>query len=270
MPELPEVEALRRSLIPGLVGQRVAHVDIARADVIAGAADPDALLRGQRVVQLLRHGKQLALLGDRGAVVCIHLGMSGSVTLAGQDQPPRPHTHVVWRLDGGSAVRFADARRFGGVWAYPDQAALWGWRWAALGPDAMTITPGQLAAGLARTRRGLKAALLDQALVAGLGNIYVDELLFRVGLSPSRAAASVSPGEARRVVGAMRRLLITAAARGGSSLRDYVDGRGRAGGYQRSHRVYGRAGLPCRCCGVALASGLIAGRMTVWCPACQR
>lgn len=283
MPELPEVEALRRSLVDRLVGRGVAAVRVARRDVITGPAAAADLLAGRRITGLCRHGKQLALIGEAdarglpangatGPVVCIHLGMSGSVTHAASDAtPPRPHTHVTWTLDDGSQLRFADARRFGGLWTFPDLHTLQRQRWAQLGPDAMRITPGPFAAALRSTRRGLKAALLDQRLVAGLGNIYVDELLFRQRLHPLTPAAVIGGDAARvrRLVGAMRRLLRAAAKRGGSSLRDYINGRGEAGRYQLAHRVYGRAGLPCTRCRATLAAEPIAGRTSVWCPSCQ-
>jgi len=280
MPELPEVEALRRSLVDRLIGRTVAAVRVARRDVIAGARDEPALLLGRRLTELRRHGKQLALIGagdpprhaDAGPVVCLHLGMSGSVThVRSHAQPARPHTHVTWTLDDGSQLRFADARRFGGLWTFPDPAALTHQRWSRLGADALRITPGPLAAALRQTRRAIKAALLDQSIVAGLGNIYVDELLFRLRLHPLTPAPVVG-GEAaqvRRLVSAMRRLLRAAADRGGSSLRDYINGQGEAGRYQRAHRVYGRAGLPCTRCRAPLATGLVAGRTSVWCPNCQ-
>jgi formamidopyrimidine-DNA glycosylase len=277
VPELPEVEALRRSLVDRLLGRTVTAVHVARRDVIAGPSDDSALLVGRPIAELRRHGKQLALIGQPhrspyGPAVCIHLGMSGSVThTTAPTRPPRPHTHVTWTLDDGSQLRFADARRFGGLWTFPDRPTLERDRWARLGPDALRITPRKLARGLSGTSRALKAALLDQTLLAGLGNIYVDELLFRQRLHPLTPAPVVGgdPARVRRLVHTMRRLLRTAADRGGSSLRDYINGQGLAGQYQRAHRVYGRAGLPCTRCRAPLAADLVAGRTTVWCPSCQ-
>lgn len=276
MPELPEVETVCRTLAAGVIGRRVAAVEVARPDVVRG--DP-TLLRGERIGRVVRLGKQLALLGEAdGGCVCVHLGMSGSVRLvspdtAGDSSPrvatPENHVHVIWTLDDGSEVRFRDPRRFGGVWAFGSEAALHETRWNKLGPDGLFITPKQLHAGLSRTRRALKAALLDQHLVAGLGNIYVDELLYATKLHPRTLAAAVTVEESQRLVRAMRRILSRAIEAGGSTLRDYVDAAGQAGGFQTQHRVYGRGGEPCRGCGQPLGTTVVAGRTTTACEGCQ-
>lgn len=294
MPELPEVECVRRSLARHLVGRRVVSVRVNRSDVIrggsggSGQSKPADLLAGQRIAELARHGKQLALVSDPnadgGGCVAIHLGMSGRLCIvpaltqrttrpAGSPTPADlpPHTHVVWHLDDGSAVRFTDPRRFGGVWCFASRAALVQRRWARLGPDALVIRPADLARRLSGTGRCLKAALLDQALVAGLGNIYVDELLYACRLSPQTPANAITTGQVRGLVRRMRRLLGVAIDRGGSSLRDYVDADSRAGSQQTHHRVYGRAGLVCgrRGCAQVIVARQIAGRTTAWCPGCQ-
>lgn len=270
MPELPEVESVRRSLEPHVVGRRVVAVDARRRGVITGDASPAGLLQGGRIERIDRLGKQLALVADDGRVVCVHLGMTGSLRyLAEANAPTEPHVHLAWRLAGGGTIGFRDPRRFGGVWTFPSLAELRRLRWDALGPDALAITPRQLHAALARKRTPLKAALLDQAVLAGLGNIYVDELLFACRLSPLRPACTLGADEVRRMVPAMRRLLQRAIRAGGSTLRDYVDGQGNAGGFQLRHQVYGRAGQPCRRCRTALLADTIAGRTTVHCPTCQ-
>ncbi|MEX0887359.1 MAG: DNA-formamidopyrimidine glycosylase family protein [Phycisphaeraceae bacterium] len=306
MPELPEVENVRLALLPRLVGRRVVEARLRRADVLrvggvrgggggggAGARSAQrtlqgqALLAGQRIVDIQRLGKQLALIDDGGACVCVHLGMSGSLRFeAGGTRPPAAvdgHAHVVWRLagsggagdqpggrgGGGGWVIFRDPRRFGGVWAYPSLAALEAERWARLGPDALAVTPGPLHRRLQGTRRAVKAALLDQGVVAGLGNIYVDELLHGCGLSPTRVAATLGRDEVTRLVRRMRALLTRAIAAGGSTFRDYVNGDGETGRYQGQHRVYGRAGEACRGCRSSLATAVVAGRTTVWCRRCQ-
>ncbi len=288
MPELPEVETVRRTLERAVVGRRVVAVELRRPDVVCDGETMSGAWKGDSVSAVLRHGKQLALVGERGCVACVHLGMSGRLCVYEPPEgethnahpPPAPpkgrgvqtfpvHTHVVWRFMDGSALAFTDPRRFGGVWCFTDEAALQEQRWGVLGPDALTITPGRLHAELSKTQRGLKAALLDQHLVAGLGNIYVDELLFATRIAPERCAAAVTREEARRLVGAMRRLLIRAIEAGGSTLRDYVDANGSPGSYALRHKVYGRGGQPCRRCRAVLRSDLIAGRTTVWCGRCQ-
>ncbi|MEM6333707.1 MAG: DNA-formamidopyrimidine glycosylase family protein, partial [Planctomycetota bacterium] len=265
------------------------------------------LLMGRVVVGVERVGKRLAIVGDDGSAVGVHLGMSGRVLVfeRGQGVAAEPfggrHTHARWWLGDGDGARvvFVDHRRFGGLWdwAVPKAGKLEGGKaghrsvagavgegedegdvvagrglwFAGLGPDALAVGPAELWRGLSGTRRCVKAALLDQRVVAGLGNIYVDELLFGAGVSPLRRADRVSRAEAAGLVRRMRTLLCRAIEAGGSTLRDYADASGRAGGYQLRHRVYGRGGLRCRRrgCGGTLVTGTVAGRTTVWCPVCQ-
>lgn len=269
MPELPEVERVRLTLTERLVGQAVQAVDVRRAEVIRGSRSPRDLLRGERITSIERWGKQLAVVGQSGRCICVHLGMTGALVCADAREADRPHTHVVWTLAGEGVLTFRDPRRFGGLWTFPNLDALESDRWAGLGEDALRVKPGALHQRLRGTRRSLKAALLDQQVVAGLGNIYVDELLFELGVDPQRPADTLEAAEVRRLVGRMRRLLVRAVAAGGSSVRDYVDGSGSAGGYQLQHRVYGRAGADCTRCGRELLSGVVGGRTTVWCGRCQ-
>lgn len=268
MPELPEVETIRRALADALVGRRVTRARVHRPDVLRG---PRTLLQNQRITHVLRLGKQLALVGDAGHTVCIHLGMSGSLRLTPPrtDPPPHDHIHLRWLLDDGSQLRFRDPRRFGGVWSFAQESALWHARWDRLGPDALDITPAELRRRLSMTRRAVKAALLDQHLVAGLGNIYVDELLFAVKLHPLRPADGLAPADPARLVRAMRRILGQAVDAGGTTLRDYVDASGNPGGFQKRHRVYGRADQPCHRCKTKVMTMVIAGRTTAFCPGCQ-
>ncbi len=272
MPELPEVETVRRALATVLPGRQVRRVSLRFPDIVhAGLRSPRALLQGAQLAELRRHGKQLALLATDGRVLHVHLGMTGAWSHLPADDNEKlwPHSHVLWHLDDGSRLVFSDPRRFGGVWTFPDLAALEAARWCKLGPDALVITPVQLHAGLQRTQRDLKAALLDQTLVAGLGNIYTDELLFGCRLHPRTPACSVDLPTVRLMVTRMRRLLKRAIAKGGSSVRDYVDSMGREGWFQIEHHVYGRAGQPCSSCGNSLSSTQVGGRTTVWCDQCQ-
>ena len=282
MPELPEVEQVRRSLAAHVIGRRIVRVELRRPDVVDfGNSKPHAakamrvsLLEGQVIGAIDRHGKQLAVLSDDEAspALCIHLGMTGSMAHHAPPLAPgvKKHTHVVWHLDNGRVISFHDPRRFGGVWCFRNRAALVASRWCRLGDDALTIEPAVLHARLRRTTRGLKAALLDQTLVAGLGNIYVDELLFARGLHPRRRANRLKSEAVEHLVLAMRDLLGRAIASGGSTLRNYVDADGRAGGFQFEHKVYGRGGEECCRCQAVLRSRQIAGRTTVYCPTCQR
>ena len=291
MPELPEVACVGLSLTRLLVGRRVEAVRVSRPGVITGRRDDAALLVGDKVSRVIRHGKQLAIVSSGGECVCVHLGMSGQLCVVGKDpasattkrrtSPPSgsgldatvpAHTHVLWRLEGGLGLRFTDPRRFGGLWTFGDEAELVAKRWSKLGPDALSIGPSELLHGLSKTKRTLKAALLDQNLIAGLGNIYVDELLFNAKLHPLLPACGIDRAQLPGVLRRMRTLLKGAIERGGSSLRDYVDGDGQQGSQQTRHRVYGRSGLVCkrRGCGAVIQSEQVAGRTTAWCPGCQR
>lgn len=280
MPELPEVENVRLGLADTVVGQRVVKVTIRRADIVQGLCTPAGLLRDRTIARIERLGKQLALVGDvsdndanagDGPCVCIHLGMTGSLRYYPPDGAFKPdaHTHVLWRFGNGGRMAFRDPRRFGGLWAFPSVDELKRARWSGLGGDALAITPGRLHAQLNRTRRPTKSALLDQAVVAGLGNIYVDELLYGCRISPLRPARDLTMPEVRALVGRMRRLLTRAIRAGGSTLRDYVDAGGQTGGYQLQHKVYGRTGQVCYRCDRALCTTTASGRTTVYCGSCQ-
>jgi len=276
MPELPEVERTRLSLVGPVVGRTVVGVRFGPHDVVTGSRKPAALLKGQKVAAIERRGKEMAVLGSDGAAagtaVAVHLGMTGSLRYhkPGVKLPKGDrHLHVVWELDCGGCMVFRDPRRFGGLWTFPDAAELRRQRWEHLAPDALVITPAELHRKLAATRRGLKVALLDQRVVAGLGNIYVDELLYLCGLHPETAGDVVAAATVQTMVKRMRKLLQRSIAAGGSSFRDYVDGSGQKGSFQHLHQVYGRAGEPCCRCRGELAWLLLGGRMTVFCPVCQ-
>ena len=280
MPELPEVENVRRGLVATVLGRCVIRVTVRRLDVVHGPSGPANLLRGRTITRIDRLGKQLALVaashrgpddGRTGPCICIHLGMTGSLRYYAPGVPaPRDiHSHVCWRLDNGGKLIFRDPRRFGGLWTHPSVEALESERWSRLGQDALRITPKRLYAGLQRTRRPLKAALLDQAVVAGLGNIYVDELLFACRLSPVSPANTCKIEQTRQLVRHMRGLLNRAVRSGGSTLRDYVGADGQAGGFQLRHKVYGRTGENCVMCKDPLTCSQVAGRTTVYCTTCQ-
>ncbi len=283
MPELPEVENVRRSLLP-LVGRRIVDVRIDRSDVIepttrarsprarAAVATPDRLLAGGVVSRLVRHGKHMAIEATDGRAVDVQLGMSGQVLIAppGQQIGPLTHLHVVWSLDDGGSFGFRDPRRFGGLWPAATFEDLQKVRWAGLGPDALEIRAEVLRERLSHTRRPIKVALMDQGVIAGLGNIYVAEALFDAGISPLRPAERLRPAEVLRLAEGIRRVLEAAVAAGGSTLRDYVNARGEQGEFQGCHLVYGRGGQSCVRCGHTLRSRPIGQRASVWCNKCQR
>lgn len=275
MPELPEVEATRRALAPIITGRRIIAVEVARARMLRRQPSiGDFLMRmdGATIGGVGRHGKFLLteLSGDTTWVT--HLGMSGRMSIVRGDEPREPHTNVVVALDDGMSVRMVDPRTFGFVAALSedemDASSL-----AALGPDALTALPTgrALSTMLSGRRAPIKALLLDQRLLAGLGNIYADEALHRAGVSPLRPAGSIDPTGLRRLRSAIRKTLDAALADGGTSLDDlaYLLPDGRAGAFTKRLRVYGRAGEPCPRCGAAIRRDVIRGRSSSWCPGCQ-
>lgn len=279
MPELPEVETIRRTLAPHLLGRCLAAVVVYRRDVCStprGVRPSDRDLAPVGAVRELRRlGKQLAIVMDRGAGVCVRLGMSGRLTWL--DRPvefaPGDHAHVVWTLadttDRPAWLAFQDARRFGGVVVFRNAADLHR-LWMDLGPDALGASARALAAAADRSKRSIKAALLDQGVLAGVGNIYADEALFAAGIRPSRACASLTDGDWDRLASCVRSTLTSAILWGGSTIRDYANAMGKAGEFQSKHAVYGRGGMVCVRCHGRLGSSRIAGRTTVWCRRCQR
>lgn len=288
MPELPEVQCTCLSLTESIVGRRVIGVTICRSDVIHGKRSAQALLDKQQISRITRHGKQMGIIAtsntshDQGRCVCVHLGMSGSLRyyppLTNPDQTRQrsakqvaqaTHDHVIWQLDCGGRLVFRDPRRFGGLWTFTNTDELWSGRWHHLGEDALRITPSQLHARLSTTRRSVKATLLDQHVLAGLGNIYVDELLFACHIHPLTSGCDLNHTTITSMVYRLRQLLKRAIKAGGSTVRDFTDGDGSAGRFQNRHQVYGRAGRPCLSCHSELSSIVVAGRTTVYCHQCQ-
>jgi formamidopyrimidine-DNA glycosylase len=272
MPELPEVETVRRSLERSLVGARVERVLVKRRDVVTGGARQRDLLGGSVIQSLDRRGKQLAILAESGRCLTVHLGMSGRLTTYGgrsrADRRPA-HTHLVWRLADAGELWFTDPRRFGGVWTHGSRDDLEAYRDARLGPDALGISAEELASALAGARTPVKAALLDQRRLAGVGNIYADEALHEAGIHPERHAGGLTAGEIERLSAAVRAVLARGIERGGSTIRDYRTPDGGSGGFLVANAVYGRGGEACRGCGQVLHISRVAGRTTVWCPRCQ-
>ena len=280
MPELPEVETVRRGLAPHLVGRRIVRVDQRRPDLRwPMPLDLVQVLTGAQVTGLRRRSKYILADLDRDAALLLHLGMSGRVRIEGEglgqfhhDPAVLPrHDHLVLTTEDGTTITLNDARRFGAVDLVrsQDHPLL-----AALGPEPLDedFTPARLAAALAGRRTPIKAALLDQRIVAGLGNIYVCEALFRAGIHPTRPAGRIGPDRVARLHAAIREVLWQAIEAGGSSLRDHRQTSGELGYFQHSFRVYGREGQPClrEGCGGTLKRIVQGGRSTWYCPACQR
>jgi formamidopyrimidine-DNA glycosylase len=282
MPELPEVETIRRSLEPDLVGRRIASVEVHRPTRISvgdeavggvasgGEGQAEALaqaLPGQRIVGTSRRGKYLVFHLDSGDRLVVHLRMTGSLVLRPPGTELPRYASVTWTLDDGRRLHLADLRRFATVWLVVDEARVM----AKLGPEPFDeeFTVEDLAAKLARRRAPVKAVLLDQAVVAGLGNIYVDEALFESGIHPQRLANTLRSEEVARLHEAVGRVLERGVRNRGTSLRSYRDGTGAPGRNQEALRVFRRTDKPCPNCGTPIQRLRVGGRSSHFCPSCQ-
>jgi formamidopyrimidine-DNA glycosylase len=273
MPELPEVESVRRQLEPVLVGRRFdrVHIDDPRLVRPYEPAEVAAELQGERVVAVERRGKYLVVRFESGRVLLIHLRMTGSLLHArGGSLQDDPHRRAVVKLDDGSDVAYRDVRRFG-TWLLLEPGEVEPYLGARVGAEPLDtlFTAARLGERLAGRRTSLKAALLDQRTLAGMGNIYADEALWLARLNPLRAAAALDRDELRRLHRGIRAALELGLARQGSTLRDYRLPDGSGGSMQDEFRVYGRRDEPCDRCGTPIARTRVAGRTTWFCPTCQ-
>ena len=274
MPELPEVETIRRALEPHVVGRTFERVEISDPRLVR-PFEPLAVaaeLEGERVAALERRGKYLIVRFESARVLLIHLRMTGSVRHAARGTlADDPHRRAVVKLDDGSDVAYRDVRRFG-TWELlePEDVDAYLDRRLGREPLERTFTAKRLGERLEGRRAPLKAALLDQRTVAGLGNIYVDEALWRAQLHPLREAGTLETDELARLTKAIREALRAGIARQGASLRDYSTPDGARGRMQDRFRVYGREGEPCLRCGTPIDKIRVAGRGTWYCPHCQQ
>lgn len=278
MPELPEVETVRRGLVPAMEGATFDRVTLNRPDLrYPFPPDFSDRLTGARVESLERRGKYLLVPLSSGETLIMHLGMSGrfDVTAAAKDSAGTPHAHVVFDMRGArqrAQIIYADPRRFGFMDLVASDACETCRHFASMGPEPMgeRFTAPALREALRGRSSPLKTALLDQSVVAGLGNIYVCEALWRAGLSPRRKAHTVGDVRAERLFHAIRGVLGEAIRSGGSSLRDYRATDGAMGMFQHRFDVYDRAGEPCRQCASPLQQIRQSGRSTFFCAKCQR
>jgi formamidopyrimidine-DNA glycosylase len=268
MPELPEVETTVRGLERVLDGRRITRVEMRRADLRRSfPTDLGQRLTGARVIGLGRRAKYGLIHTDRDDTMIFHLGMSGSWRIDHAELGK--HDHLLMETDEGKRLALNDPRRFGSVDLVPT-AKLTEWpAFAALGPEPMTIEAAELKRRLAGRSAAIKLLLLDQGIIAGLGNIYVCEALYRAGIHPKRAGGSVSLERIERLVVAIKDVLAEAIEAGGSSLRDFVSPDGELGYFSKTFHVYDREGQPCGC-GGTVRRFVQGGRSTFYCPACQR
>lgn len=291
MPELPEVEVTRRSIAPKMVGRTIARVRTTAPSYffLTPPAELKKRLTGRRIETLTRHGKYLVAELDDASRLLLHLGMTGQLftesarsvrllratragTLSPEDQgafEPDAHTHLTLGFaDACEDVLFRDVRKFGKVRWLPRGAS--DPRLDKLGPDALDTTGPALYEATRGRKAAIKIVLLDQQVIAGVGNIYADEALFRAQIRPRRSARSLTRRECEALAGAVRAVLLRSIETGGSSISDYVRPDGSDGGYQNERRVYARSGEPCHSCGQAIARVVLGARSTHYCPRCQR
>ncbi len=283
MPELPEVETVRRGLEPAMAGRVIVRAEIRRPD-LRWPFPPDmgARLAGARIETLGRRSKYLLLHLDRGETLIVHLGMSGRMTVEEtqlgvfhhETAPLARHDHVVFHMETGARIVFNDPRRFGAMDLVATERLDAHWLLARLGPEPLGngFDEDHLVAAFRARNISVKSALLDQRIVAGLGNIYVCEALHRAGISPRRKAGRIASERVRRLVPVIQDVLHDAIAAGGSSLRDYRQADGALGYFQHGFRVYDREGAPCPTegCGGIVRRFAQSGRSTFHCAACQR
>jgi formamidopyrimidine-DNA glycosylase len=273
VPELPEIEVLRRSLEPLLPGDIIEGVKVRNAALRERVRVRElSRVAGGRIETLRRRSKYLLMDLSGGSTVAIHLGMSGRLTLVPAAAPLEPHEHVSFQLRSGRRLRLRDPRRFGLVLALPTAGLAADPHFVHLGAEPLERGfSGHLLSRAARGRRGpIKAFLMDARVVVGLGNIYASETLFAARVHPARSVGRVAPPTWERLARSAIAVLRRAIAEGGTTLNDFADGEGRSGYFQVSLAVYGREGEPCARCGRLIRRLVQAGRSTFYCPSCQR
>jgi formamidopyrimidine-DNA glycosylase len=281
MPELPEVETIRRDLRARILGKTIAGVDFSPdpkgCRLLRRYPSPEVFARRcrrRRIVDLMRRGKYLLFSLDSGDILIVHLGMSGRLVLAKTGDPLSPHVRSRIRLSGGVSLRYSDPRKFGEFYLFSRVRGETAVNPFLLGPEPLEkdFNPERLRSILGKSRAPIKAVLLDQKAMAGLGNIYTDEALFRAALHPRRPGAAVSARETKRLHRAIRRVLVEAIRARGTTAEDggYRDAQGHPGSFQFRLRVYQRKGKPCPRCRTPIATAKVGGRTAHYCPRCQR
>jgi len=271
VPELPEVETIRRDLVPRVVGRRFTAVEVmAGAEKVVALPSPAEFRRalpGLRIEGIERRGKYLLFSLSDGRYLIVHLRMTGALIHRSAGAPADGYLRVRFSLDDKTELRYTDLRKLGMMWLVDDPTLVVG----KLGPDALeALLPTTLRSLLAGRRAPIKVVLMDQARLAGLGNIYADEALFEAGVHPRRPAGSLAWDEVERLHRAVGEVLREAMGHRGSSFRDYVDAEGKEGMHQLHVKVYRRSGEPCHVCGAAIERIKLGGRSSHFCPHCQR
>ncbi|MGC8559600.1 MAG: bifunctional DNA-formamidopyrimidine glycosylase/DNA-(apurinic or apyrimidinic site) lyase [Phycisphaerae bacterium] len=269
MPELPEVESVRRNLMDSVLGRRIESVTLIRGDYLRHQAFPISQLAGRKLCNIDRLGKRLFWYFEPALCMTTHLGMSGRITLLPSSEIVLAHTHLIISAEGNKHLHFSDPRRFGGIWLYASgQDAMRAHIHGRMGVDALQLRPEDLTSWRRKKTR-LKAELLNQKTVAGLGNIYIDEALWMARLHPLQKVCRLSTSSRAELVRCIGRVLNASLRHGGTTLRDYRDAKANRGTFAQRLTVYGKAGQPCKRCGAVLRGLLVMQRSTVICPKCQ-
>ena len=281
MPELPEVETVARGLRQAILGRRIISVTLGKTDFIDDPVALERYLPGRRIEAVERYGKfmllrlsevsgenRVATNGDAPpASLLVHLGMTGQIAPSPAGQPLEKHTHVCMLLDDGRELRYTDARRFGRI-AYLTKASLVE-ELTGFGADPLEVSKEEFADRICGRRARIKALLLDQSVLRGVGNIYADESLWKAKIHPARLGANLSRKQAHALRRVLQNILRKAIALRGSSISDFLDAEGEPGEYQRHHRAYGREGKGCYRCKTPVRRAIVAGRSSYFCPRCQ-
>jgi len=281
MPELPEVETVARGLRQAVLGRRILSVTLGKTDFIDDPVALEQHLPGRRIEAVERYGKFMLLrlsAGSAGnghagedrakqASLLVHLGMTGQMAPSPSEKPPEKHTHVCLLLDDGRELRYTDARRFGRI-AYLTEAPL-AEELTRFGADPLEVSKEEFVNRIRERRARIKALLLDQGVLRGVGNIYADESLWRAKIHPAQLGAKLSRKQTEALWRALQDILRKAIVMRGSSISDFLDARGEPGEYQRRHRAYGREGKRCHRCKRVIRRGIVAGRSSYFCPKCQ-
>ena len=281
MPELPEVETVARGLRRAILGRRIVSVTLGKTDFIDDPVALEQHLPGRQIEAVERYGKFMLLRlsgatetnrpptnGDAApASLLVHLGMTGQIAPKPSAQPREKHTHVCLLLDDGRELRYTDARRFGRI-AYLTEALL-AEELKGFGADPLEVSGEEFAARIRGRRARIKALLLDQSVLRGVGNIYADESLWRAKIHPARLGAKLSKEQTGALRRALQEILQKAIEMRGSSISDFLDADGEPGEYQRRHRAYGREGQACYRCKTSIRRAIVAGRSSYFCPKCQ-
>jgi formamidopyrimidine-DNA glycosylase len=272
MPELPEVEVIRRGLVPHLVGRRFLAVAVGekRLRQESPPEDLEKWVPGRVIQRLQRRGKYLVFHLEGGVVLLIHLGMTGRLLLKPPPSPPLPHVHLVFRVEEGLELIYQDLRRFGQVLVFPPGTVAAPLAQAGREPFSRRLTPAWLAQQARGKKRPIKNFLLDGRMLAGIGNIYASEILFAAGVHPTTPVSRLSLSRWQRVLKETRRILKAAISRGGTTVANYLNSKGETGLFQVELQVYGREGEPCNRCGRPIFRLAQGGRSTFFCPRCQR